>query len=43
MERVLLLGRGSDVEEALKNSYKLSEKVSFDGAYRKHPANVDLA
>ncbi len=39
---VALTGRGNDVEEALKNSYKLAEKVTFEGAYHRKDIGADV-
>ena len=39
---VALTGRGNDVEEALKNSYKLAEKVTFEGAYNRADIGADV-
>ena len=39
---VALTGRGNDVEEALKNSYKLAEKVTFEGAYHRADIGADV-
>ena len=41
--RVLALtGRGADVTEALKNSYRLEEKVGFEGAYCRKDIGADV-
>lgn len=41
--RVLALtGRGNDVEEALKNSYRLAEKIGFEGAYHRKDIGADV-
>jgi len=41
--RVLALtGRGADVEEAVKNSYRLAEKVGFEGAYCRKDIGADV-
>ena len=39
---VALTGRGNEVEEALKNSYKLAEKVTFEGAYHRADIGADV-
>ena len=35
-------GRGNDVEEALKNSYQLASKVTFEGAYYRKDIGADV-
>ena len=41
--RVLALtGRGNEVEEALKNSYRLAEKIGFEGAYHRKDIGADV-
>jgi phosphoribosylamine--glycine ligase len=41
--RVLALtGRGTDVEDALKNSYRMAEKIQFDGAYYRKDIGADI-
>ncbi|MGA0435552.1 MAG: phosphoribosylglycinamide synthetase C domain-containing protein, partial [Flavobacteriales bacterium] len=41
--RVLALtGRGTDVEDALKNSYRMAEKIQFDGSYYRKDIGADI-
>lgn len=41
--RVLALtGRGNDLEDALKNSYRLAEKINFEGAYFRKDIGADV-
>jgi len=39
---VALTGRGAEVEDALKNSYRLAEKIGFEGAYYRKDIGADV-
>jgi phosphoribosylamine--glycine ligase len=39
---IALTGRGAEVEDALKNSYRLAEKIGFEGAYYRKDIGSDV-
>ena len=39
---IALTGRGAEVEDALKNSYRLAEKIGFEGVYYRKDIGADV-